>query len=64
MRTLGRDRVHFCYRRLYVHMLREGWLLGTTQMYRLYTQECLQLSSKVPRRGKMVVTRRERFVPR
>lgn len=33
-------------------------------MYRLYTEESLQLRSKLPRRHKMVVTRRERFLPK
>jgi putative transposase len=42
---------------------REGWSLGKDQTYRLYTEESLQLRSKRPRRRKIVVTRRERYVP-
>ena len=38
--------------------------LGRTLAYRLYREEELQLRSKLPRRRKMVVARRERFVPR
>lgn len=64
MRELARARVRFGYRRLHVLLQREGWKLGRTQMYRLYTQESLQLRSKLPRRRKMVVTRLDRFVPR
>jgi putative transposase len=37
--------------------------LGRNQAYRLYREEALQLRSKLPRRRKMVVTRRERFMP-
>ena len=43
---------------------REGWRLGRSQVYRLYSEEALQLRSKLPKRRKMVVTRRERYVPR
>jgi hypothetical protein len=41
----------------------EGWALGKTLAYRLYTEEGLQLRSKRPKRRKMAVTRRERYVP-
>lgn len=64
MRELARNRIRFGYRRLHVLLRREGWKLGKNQAYRLYTQESLQLRSKLPRRRKMVVTRRERFEPK
>lgn len=64
MRELARSRIRFGYRRLHVLLRREGWELGRNQAYRLYTLESLQLRSKLPRRRKMVVTRRERFEPR
>jgi putative transposase len=64
MRELARSRVRWGYRRIHVLLQREGWSLGRDQAYRLYTEEGLQLRSKLPRRRKMVVTRRERFVPR
>jgi putative transposase len=47
-----------------VLLKREGWSLGRNLAYRLYCEEGLQLRSKRPRRRKMGVTRRERFVPR
>ena len=43
---------------------REGWVLGKSLAYRIYTEEALQLRSKRPRRRKMWVTRRERYVPK
>jgi putative transposase len=64
MPKLARARVRFGYRQLHILVLREGWKPGRTQMYRLYTRETLQLRCKLPRRRKMVVTRRERFLPR
>lgn len=64
MHDIARARVRFGYRRIHVMLRREGWALGRNQAYRLYREEALQLRSKLPRRRKMVVTRRERFVPR
>ena len=63
MRELARTRVRFGYRRLHVLLKREGWSLGRNQAYRFYCEEGLQLRSKLPRRRKMAVARRERFVP-
>jgi len=64
MRELAQARVRFGYRRIHVLLRREGWTLGRNQVYRLYAQEALQLRSKLPRRRKMIVLRRERFEPR
>ena len=64
MREIARTRVRYGYRRIHVLLRREGWTLGRNQVYRLYTEEALQLRSKLPKRRKMAVTRRERFVPR
>jgi putative transposase len=64
MHELARARVRFGYRRLHILLRREGWKLGRNQAYRIYCQEGLQLRSKLPRRRKMVVTRRRRYVPR
>lgn len=64
MRELAQIRMRFGYRRLHVLLRREGWRLGKDQAYRVYTEESLQLRSKLPRRRKMIVTRRERYVPK
>ena len=63
MREIARSRVRYGYRRIHVLLKREGWRLGKHQMYRLYGEEQLQLRSKLPRRRKMVVQRRQRVVP-
>ena len=63
MRELAQTRVRYGYRRLHVLLRREGWKLGKEQTYRIYTEESLQLRSKRPRRRKMVVGRKERYVP-
>jgi putative transposase len=64
MRELAQVRMRYGYRRLHVLLRREGWILGRELAYRLYTEENLQLRSKRPRRRKMVVARRERYVPK
>jgi putative transposase len=63
MRELAQVRIRYGYRRLHVLLRREGWQLGKDRAYRLYTEESLQLRSKLPRRRKMHVTRRERYIP-
>ena len=60
MRELAHARVRYGYRRVHVLLRREGWCLGKNQMYRLYCEEHLQLRSKLPKRRKMLVVRRER----
>ncbi len=64
MRELAQVRIRYGYRRLHVLLRREGWSLGKDQAYRLYTEESLQLRSKRPRRRKMVVGRREKYIPK
>ena len=61
MRELANTRVRYGYRRIHVLLRREGWTLGRSQAYRLYVQEQLQLRSKLPKRRKMLVTRRQRL---
>ena len=63
MHDIARTRVRYGYRRIHVLLKRDGWQLGKNQMYRLYREEQLQLRSKLPKRRKMVVRRRERIRP-
>jgi putative transposase len=63
MRDIAHTRIRYGYRRIHVLLKREGWTLGKNQMYRLYGEEQLQLRSKLPKRRKMVVVRRERVRP-
>ncbi len=64
MRELAAVRIRYGYRRLQVLLRREGWPIGKNLVYRLYTEENLQLRCRRPRRRKMVVARRERYVPK
>jgi putative transposase len=64
MRELAQVRMRYGYRRLHVLLRREGWRIGRELTYRIYTQEGLQLRSKRPRRRKMAIARRERYVPK
>src|SRR3954453_15420210 len=63
MREIAQVRVRYGYRRVHVLLKREGVQLGRNQAYRIYREERLQLRSKLPRRRKMVVLRRQRFKP-
>jgi putative transposase len=64
MRELSQIRVRYGYRRIQVLLRREGWSADRTLIYRLYREERLQLRSKLPKRRKMVVTRRDVYVPK
>ena len=63
MKDIAHTRVRYGYRRIHVLLKREGWKLGKHRMYRLYTEEQLQLRSKLPKRRKMVVTRQAKIKP-
>ena len=63
MRELANIRIRWGYRRLHVLLRREGWQLGRSQCYRIYCEEQLQLRSKLPKKRKMVVQRRQRTLP-
>jgi putative transposase len=64
MREITQTRVRYGYRRIHVLLKREGWQLGKNQMYRrLYSEEQLQLRSKLPKRRKMVVARQAKIKP-
>lgn len=58
MRELAHSRVRYGYRRIHVLLKREGWHVGRNRSYLLYVEEQLQLRSKLPKRRKMVVSRR------
>ena len=63
MHELAQVRIRYGYRRIHVLLRREGWQHGRGQTYRLYTEERLQLRSKLPKRRKMVVQRNQRAAP-
>jgi len=63
MREIAHTRVRYGYRRIHVLLRREGWQLGKNQVYRLYSEEHLQLRSKLPKRRKMVVSRQIKIKP-
>jgi len=64
MREITQTRVRFGYRRVHIMLRREGCTAGKKLVYRLYKEENLQLRGRRPKRRKMVVARRARFVPR
>ena len=50
LRDLAAARVSYGYRRLYVLLRREGWMVNHKRVYRLYHEEGLKLRTKRPRR--------------
>ena len=52
IRELASSRVRYGYRRLAVLLRREGWVVNTKRVYRLYREEGLQVRTK--KRGKRV----------
>jgi len=63
IRAIAHTRIRYGYRRIHVLLRREGWQLGKNQVYRLYSEEHLQLRSKLPKRRKMVVSRQIKIKP-
>ena len=64
MREIAQVRMRYGYRRIHVLLQREGWSAGCSLIYRLCDEETRQLRSKLPRRRKQFVTRREVYVPK
>ena len=64
IREIAHTRVRYGYRRIHVLLRREGWQLGKNQVYRLYSEEHLQLRSKLPKRRKMLVSRQIKIMNR
>lgn len=62
-REIAQVRVKYGFRRIHVLLRREGWKHSRGKTYRLYTEERLQLRSKLPKRRKMVVQRNQRMQP-
>ena len=59
LRDLASTRIRYGYRRLTVLLRREGWLVNTKRVYRLYREEGLELRMK--KRGKRVAQARIRL---
>lgn len=50
LRELAASRVRYGYRRLYVLLRREGWMVNHKRVYRVYAEEQLTMRRKNPRR--------------
>jgi putative transposase len=60
IREIAASRVHYGYKRIYVLLRREGWVVNHKRVHRLYREEGLQKRRKVPRRRVSVKLREER----
>ena len=63
LKELAASRVRYGYRRLHILLLREGWRINHKRVYRLYTEECLNLRTKRPRRHRSARNRIGRMAP-
>ena len=50
LRDLATARVNYGYRRLHILLAREGWQVNHKRVYRLYSEECLTMRRKRPKR--------------
>ena len=57
IKEIATARVRYGYKRIYVLLRREGWLVNHKRVYRLYCQEGLNLRSKRPHRRVMAAHR-------
>ena len=60
LRDLATSRPRYGYRRLFVLLQREGWSVGHTLIYRIYTEEGLGIRRRKPRRRRSCQVREAR----
>ena len=60
IREVSELRMHYGYKRIYVYLRREGWMINHKRVYRLYCQEGLQLRRKRPKRRVAAKLRHDR----
>ena len=63
VREIAETRVRYGYRRIHVLLRREGWPVNAKRIYRLYTEEGLQLRHKTPKRRVAAKLREDRCPP-
>ena len=63
IREIAETRVRYGYRRIHVLLRREGWQVNAKRIYRLYTEEGLQLRHKTPKRRVAAKLREDRCPP-
>jgi len=63
IREIAETRVRYGYRRIHVLLRREGWQVNAKRVYRLYTEEGLQLRNKTPKRKVSAKLREDRCAP-
>ncbi len=63
IREIAETRVRYGYRRIHVLLQREGWQVNAKRVYRLYSEEGLQLRNKTPKRKVSAKLRENRSPP-
>jgi putative transposase len=63
IREIAETRVRYGYRRIHVLLKREGWQVNAKRVYRIYTEEGLQLRNKAPKRRVSAKLREDRSSP-
>lgn len=60
IREVAELRMHYGYKRIYIYLRREGWMINHKRVYRLYCKEGLQLRRKRPKRRVAAKLRHDR----
>lgn len=60
LQEIARTRIRYGFRRMYILIRRDGWVVNHKRLYRLYREEGLNLRCKRPRRRKAAASRMER----
>jgi putative transposase len=63
LKELAASRVRYGYRRLHILLQREGWRVNHKRVYRIYSEECLSIRTKKPRRHRSARNRVGRAAP-
>ena len=63
IREIAETRVRCGYRRIHVLLQREGWQVNAKRVYRIYTEEGLQMRNKAPKRKVSAKLREDRSPP-
>ena len=62
LQEIPRARIRYGFRRMYILIRRDGWVVNHKRLYRLYCEEGLNLRCKRPRRCKAEANRMERRI--
>ena len=63
IKDIAFSRVSYGYRRVHTHLTREGFQVNHKRVYRMYSELCLQMRKKKPKRCIQAKIRENRLLP-